>query len=168
MLLDAPSAVLVVLFRVGSRPRNFVPKFWTFCPPISDKQPRIQQAASISGRPWLARQLPPGRSIDIFENKPEGQREKPDPTSYPGRGRAQSTSQCEVSPSAKLWNKGLIGSRFYLIVPQVTMAETSVPPPPPSTVSRPVSEALLNEKVRPSPERPRSRRLRVPRCLRLE
>ncbi|ROV89876.1 hypothetical protein VSDG_08208 [Cytospora chrysosperma] len=26
------------------------------------------------------------------------------------------------------------------------MAETSVPPPPPSTVSRPVSEALLNEK----------------------
>lgn len=29
----------------------------------------------------------------------------------------------------------------------ITMAETSVPPPPPSTVSRPVSEALLNEKV---------------------
>lgn len=28
------------------------------------------------------------------------------------------------------------------------MAETSVSPPPPSTVSRPVSEALLNEKVR--------------------
>lgn len=27
------------------------------------------------------------------------------------------------------------------------MAQTSVPPPPPSTVSRPVSEALLNEKV---------------------
>ncbi|PSR94201.1 hypothetical protein BD289DRAFT_480773 [Coniella lustricola] len=26
------------------------------------------------------------------------------------------------------------------------MAETAVPPPPPSTVSRPVSEALLNEK----------------------
>ncbi|KAL1875256.1 Mitochondrial inner membrane organizing system component [Diaporthe australafricana] len=26
------------------------------------------------------------------------------------------------------------------------MAQTSVPPPPPSTVARPVSEALLNEK----------------------
>lgn len=35
-----------------------------------------------------------------------------------------------------------------ILFPTVTMADTSVPPPPPSTVSRPVSEALLNEKVR--------------------
>lgn len=36
------------------------------------------------------------------------------------------------------------------------MAETSVPPPPPSTVSRPVSEALLNEKVGSLPPCPDS------------
>lgn len=72
MVLDAPSAVLALLIRVGTRPRNFVPKFWTFCPPIAISSPQIQQAASISRQPWLARQLPPGRSIDIFENKPEG------------------------------------------------------------------------------------------------
>lgn len=153
MFLDAPSAVLVLLFRVGSRPRNFVPKFWVFCPPDSDNQPQIQQAASISRQPWLARQLPPGRSIDIFENKPEGavRESRPNVISRP---RTRSTHiPVRGKSTSEALAQGLIGSHFYLTVPQVTMAQTSVPPPPPSTVARPVSEALLNEKVSPYNER---------------
>lgn len=132
-----------------------LPKFWKFCPPIAITRPPKPNAAGGVDKPLtlaspaahpLPCQLTTSKTSRKRQRKTE--REKPDPNviSRP-RTRSIHTPVRGESISEAL-QRGLTGSRFSnRTVPQVTMAETSVPPPPPSTVSRPVSEALLNEKV---------------------